>query len=206
MIRKRGAPDLNPPALCTVDGCANKHLAKGMCSKHYNRHYRYGDVSTLMQAPKGAHLAWLTAHVDYAGDECLPWPFSAKSQQGYGASTFNGKQMNASRIMCILAHGEPADQKMDAAHSCGKGHEGCVNPRHLRWATTAENMADKKKHGTQPAGATAPGAKFSSTQIAEIRASKKSRREIAKQYGISAGYVWEIQTGKKRKYDGGAVI
>ena len=28
---------------CTVEGCAKSVLAKGLCSKHYNRVWRHGD-------------------------------------------------------------------------------------------------------------------------------------------------------------------
>ena len=29
--------------ICSVDGCERKQLAKGFCSKHYNRYLRHGD-------------------------------------------------------------------------------------------------------------------------------------------------------------------
>ena len=29
--------------ICIVDGCENKQLARGFCSKHYNRYLRHGD-------------------------------------------------------------------------------------------------------------------------------------------------------------------
>jgi hypothetical protein len=54
----------------------------------------------------------------------------------------------AHRVMCEIAHGPKPAPGFVAAHTCGKGREGCVNPRHLRWASQKENMADKLLHGT----------------------------------------------------------
>src|SRR5690348_10783319 len=36
MARKGNAP-------CSIDGCADKELARGWCTRHYNRWKRYGD-------------------------------------------------------------------------------------------------------------------------------------------------------------------
>lgn len=46
------------------------------------------------------------------------------------------------RHMCKLKNGDPPTPDHEAAHSCGNGKHGCINPNHLRWATDAENMAD----------------------------------------------------------------
>ena len=32
--------------LCTVEGCENKHLAKGLCNKHYARKHYYDNIET----------------------------------------------------------------------------------------------------------------------------------------------------------------
>ena len=98
----------------------------------------------------------------------------------------------------ILAHGEPPTPSYEAAHTCGKGHLGCTNPRHLRWATRSENHMDKNLHGTMPKGETHPWARLSDDVIAKIRASKTGMTATAKEFGVSRGYVWEIQTGRKR--------
>lgn len=34
---------------CTIDGCDNKYVAHGWCSKHYRRWYIHGDPHTLLQ-------------------------------------------------------------------------------------------------------------------------------------------------------------
>lgn len=37
---------------CTVDGCTNPVLAKGFCSKHYNRNHKYGSPHTVKFLPR----------------------------------------------------------------------------------------------------------------------------------------------------------
>jgi hypothetical protein len=77
----------------------------------------------------------------------LIWPF-ARYNNGYGNVTFYdalGKHSTgAHRIMCKLVHGEPPTPKHEAAHSCGNGTGGCINPHHLRSDTRGGNNADKK--------------------------------------------------------------
>ena len=91
---------------------------------------------------------WLLAHVNNANDSCLTWPFT-KSTRGYASIYVNGCGAYGHRVMCELAHGPAPSAKHVAAHSCGKGHKACVNPRHVRWATKKEDAADRKIHGTQ---------------------------------------------------------
>src|SRR4051812_31322489 len=42
--------------ICSVEGCENKHLARGMCGKHYRRSWRSGNVDqfplTFTRPPK----------------------------------------------------------------------------------------------------------------------------------------------------------
>lgn len=137
---------------CKIDGCKGYAFGHGYCGKHYQRLRRSGDPlggRTMVGDPlKFIH----EVAVPFTGDECLTWPY-ARTLAGYGALKLNG-QLTVSRFVCELAHGAPSSEDLVAAHSCGKGHEGCVNPKHLRWATQKENMADKIIHGTAHNGYT----------------------------------------------------
>ena len=134
--------------------------------------------------PNGTLREWIEERVDYAGDDCLHWPFSTYSN-GYGCLTFNGTQMPAHRVMCMLAHGLPDDDKMHAAHSCG--NKICCNPKHLRWATCAENHADKKRHGTHREGEAVPTSKLTEADVHQIRALKNRVpcKQIAAMFGVA---------------------
>lgn len=83
---------------------------------------------------EGKTIKWLRAHTDYSHDWCLIWPFVSKLH-GYGQFGYLGKNYYAHRFMCELAHGPAPSPLHEAAHSCGRGHEGCVNPQHLSWKT-----------------------------------------------------------------------
>jgi len=168
-----------------------------MCSLHYQRWRKSCDPAEVnRRALSGAPMAWLREHVGFTGDECLLWPFCRS--EGYGR-TSDGL---ANRIMCELAHGPAPALKPLTAHSCGRGHDGCVNPRHLRWATYAENEADKKLHGTDNTGERNGQAKLTTAQVAEIRqlVGKLVGYEIAKRFGVSQATVSEIKHNKMWKH------
>jgi len=94
----------------------------------------------------GTVKKWLEEHVDHVGSDCLEFPFS-RDTHGYGCINFGGFRA-AHRWMCNRAH---ADTKMNgpmALHTCGNGHLGCVNPKHLYWGTLLDNYLDAVNHGT----------------------------------------------------------
>lgn len=132
--------------------------------------------------------------VVYDGDDCLIWPYSLLNN-GYGV--LNKKVV--SRMACEKRHGPPPDEKYDAAHSCGKGHLGCVNPMHMSWKTRKENMADQLEHGTRNRGERQGNSKLTPDMVREIRSQLGCRTQLsmAREYGLSPGHVSNIVNGKK---------
>lgn len=184
------------PKICSVDGCDRKHYCKGFCSKHYQNWFKHGDP---LHSEKSGPLYWLESHANHDGDECLVWPF-AKLTNGYGTvQVRDGRKRIASRVMCELAHGEPNDPKMQSAHSCGNGHLGCVNPKHLRWATVKENAADKKLHGTHLYGSKAPWSKLSDDQVRYILQDGKDESAdiLADRFGVTKWAIYNIRQGRR---------
>lgn len=148
---------------------------------------------------KGACFAWLLTHVGHQGDECLIWPF-ARFHNGYGRFNHEGKPYRAHRHMCQLVHGDPPTTAHDAAHSCGKGGDGCVNPKHLSWKTRSENLMDRREHGTARRKSKLRF-KLTEAQVAEVHAVKG--KEIvavtAARLGVSEANIYHIRAGRSWK-------
>lgn len=181
-------------ALCKVEGCSGKSRSLGLCDHHYK--VSRGVIREAREKPAG--LAFLEALLEGDDRACIFWPFG-KNGAGYGIVTYEGRQQVASRVVCILAHGHPEDESLHAAHSCGNGHLGCVNPKHVRWATCAENLADREMHGTHIKGERHPLAKLCNADVVEIRAARdagETCRSIADRYKISSSMVSMIHQRK----------
>lgn len=183
--------------LCSIPNCGNPYIARGCCKLHYHRLVKYGDPLGG-GAKKGEPLSWLTAHLNYNGDECLIWPF-ARSNGKYGSVRVDGASLTASRYMCELAHGKPPSPDHEAAHSCGRGLQGCVHPKHLGWKTPALNQNDKIAHGTAPRGQNCGRSILTDDNIREIRAltGRLTQREIGKRFGVGAQAIGKIISGKR---------
>jgi hypothetical protein len=183
-------------SVCKVEGCGRgKPLSSGLCQKHYVRLKIHGTTDLPKNSRSGRKIRWMQEHASYGGDDCLIWPFT-RNDTGRGMATINGKNTSAPRAMCILAHGEPPSPNHHAAHTCGKGHEGCVNPRHLRWATPQENERDKEYHGTLRKGSEINTSRLSEADVTAIRehlAKGEKGAALARQYGVSAAAISSIR-------------
>lgn len=179
--------------ICSIECCCKPTIAKGLCAAHYRRLQRHGSPyggSTAIGAPK---LLLDEVVLPYEGDECLFWPF-ARHDSGYGQIHLDGKLVRVHRFLCEKRNGPPPTPRHVAAHSCGKGHLGCVTNRHLRWATHKENSADQVIHGTVNNGQRNGLAKLTEQDVLFIRsaASNMTQPEIAKVVGIHPSHVSEI--------------
>lgn len=134
----------------------------------------------------GAAFRWLQKHATYQGDDCLIWPF-CRDERGRGHVGYRGSIYRAPTLMCQIVHGATPGSSYQVAHSCGKGHLGCVNPRHLSWKTRSENQLDRRKHGTAVSHRTGWKGKLTLEQREQIVAlkGKKTQREIADMFGVS---------------------
>ena len=96
-------------------------------------------------AKDGAGERWIKLFSAYEGDQCIVYPF-ATAAKPRGCVTFNFRQMEAHRAMCLKVNKLPPEPAMMALHRCGNGHLGCVTPKHLYWGTASDNAKDAHRH------------------------------------------------------------
>jgi hypothetical protein len=194
----RGCPIVSshsPDSACSVIECDRKRHAGGMCKPHYARFKRHGDPLAGRVA-EGEPMAFLQSHVGHTGDECVLWPFATLAS-GYGSVHADGKTARVHRFMCELAHGSAPSPDLDSAHSCGT--RLCINPRHLRWATRSDNMADAVGHGTAPRGELHGAHKLTEDDVLEIVLrldGGETHDEISVDYAVSRNAISDIASGK----------
>ncbi|MCZ0964602.1 hypothetical protein, partial [Paracoccus benzoatiresistens] len=129
-------------SMCSVKDCEKPKHARGLCQMHNRRRQMPGTpLVKRLHSETDFRVKWIDEHARHHGNECLIWPFAAGDRKR-GVLTYGGKVMSAPKAMCLAAHGEPPTAKHESAHSCGKGHLGCVHPGHLSWKTRKENRAD----------------------------------------------------------------
>ena len=139
---------------------------------------------------------WLDAAVASETDECLVFPFSV-NWYGYGQAQIRGRTWRAHRYVLVRASGGVDPAGMQAAHSCG--NRLCCNPKHLRWATAAENASDRKRHGTEARGGRNGKSILSEASVRSIKralASGESALALAKRHEVSRSAIGDIRSGK----------
>lgn len=137
----------------------------------------------------------------FTSDECLFWPY-ARNENGYGIMGLGGRNVYVHRRACLDVNGEPPTSKHEAAHNCGNGTAGCVNPHHVRWATRRENIADTVAMGRVKRGAESNLAKLTEDQAMEaiLTNGRISGYELAKKFGVSYHAIYFARIGKSWKY------
>lgn len=156
-------------------------------------------MSKHWNAGKGKAVQWLRDHANYSLDYCLIWPFSRC--RGYGQFGYLGKNHYAHKFMCEMVKGPAPSPLHEAAHSCGRGDDACVNPMHLSWKTKSDNQRDCRRHGTQAKSHYGPQGKLTPEQVAEIRSLHgiEPQTMLALRFGVSDTTISNICTGRTRK-------
>lgn len=142
----------------------------------------------MSRAGHGEAQRFVRSVAAHTGTECLFWPFG-RDKDGYGTVRNKGQKRGAHRVVCEMVHGEAPSGEHEAAHSCGNGHLGCVNPIHLSWKTHAQNTAESS------------WTKLSADDVHRIRLLRGviSQREIAAHFGCVPSHISMIHAGHSRK-------
>ncbi|WP_109477681.1 HNH endonuclease [Paraburkholderia sp. C35] len=102
---------------------------------------------------------------------------------------------HVSRLVAEAFHGPAPTPMHEAAHNDGD----CLNNlyKNLRWATKAENEADKVMHGTSNRGERFGRVRLTEAQVIEIRKALKSGESsysIGPRFGVAASTVRSISS------------
>lgn len=127
-------------------------------------------------------------------DDCILWPFAIRRSSGYGAHSEQrkDKKMNfdVHRLIASIFYSR---QRGEVAHSCNR--KLCCNPRHVRFTSHADNMADMVKAG-RAVGGGRYRQKLGSAEIIDIRYGGQSLGVLAKKYSMEAAYIGRVRRGE----------
>jgi len=127
--------------MCSVEGCSDKALCKGLCQKHYARIRRTGSVDLSRKSPE--ERFWCAVEKT---ESCWLWR-NALHSAGYGKLGIGGrggKQVYAHRFSYEMHFGA-IEEGLIVRHKCDNPR--CVNPDHLELGTQRDNVDDMMGRG-----------------------------------------------------------
>lgn len=133
------------PKICSIPECDRTNvIARGWCTKHYDRWRRHGDPTgggpARPPVRTGNPVERFWKSVDQSG-ECWVWT-GGKYSNGYGTHPIKGSGHLAHRFAYELLRGAiPEGAQID--HICH--NRSCVNPSHLRPVTSKQNVENKNR-------------------------------------------------------------
>ena len=177
---------------CSVDGCGRNAKRRQLCTMHYNRFRKHGDVGiSEPYIARGATLEERLLKWSKPNGECMEW--TGTCSQGdlpYGNFHIykNGKTKchTAHRVAAHVWKGFDLNSKLVVCHTCD--NPKCINPDHLFIGTQKDNMQDAHRKGRMK-----PHSKLTMEQVREIRKRRglgESLKAIAKDYPVTWHHIW----------------
>ncbi len=118
---------------------------------------------------------------------------------GYRQCWINGRFRRVSGLVAEAFIG-PRPEGRQVCHNDGNKRNDSVE--NLRYGTPKENCADRRRHGTEVLGIKKALAKLNPADVKLIRKSRNivSQRQLAKDYGVSANTIKQVQLGRIWKH------
>lgn len=104
------------------------------------------------------------------------------------------RRFRVHRLVALAFIGQPPTPAHEIAHIDGNPSNNAAE--NLRWATAAENAADRERHGTVVRGEASVCAKLTADDVRAIRAATGRYADIAAPYGIDRHTVGDIKLRK----------
>jgi hypothetical protein len=124
--------------VCSVDGCGKPFLARGLCSKHYQRQRLMHGATFVHDA--GERLAMKST---IRANGCIEWTGSV-DKDGYGRTAVKARKVYVHRLAWELANG-PIPDGLLVCHRCD--NPTCINVAHLFLGTPRDNTRDAMQKG-----------------------------------------------------------
>lgn len=174
--------------------CDKASRFRGLCFPHYRQMQyagRLDEFPTIRCFSIESVMAKYTP-TGLGDDECWEW-MGCRKDTGYGQLT-SGMRRHAAHRVALQLSGVRIPKGMNVLHSCD--NPPCVNPRHLRVGTQAENSMDvaiRSRSGVR---------KLSDDDVREIRSlrGKMTISEIARRFGVGKSQVARIHKGQSRHH------
>ncbi len=128
------------------------------------------------------------------------WLWKGMTRNGYGLLYAGAKYLPAHRYAYELFVG-PIPEGAIILHSCDVPR--CVNPKHLRPGTHAENVADMRERGRLLCGMRNPGAKLTPEAVNMIRTSEHTLTYLARLFGVTPTTISDVRRGKRWRQEMG---
>lgn len=146
-----------------------------------------------------------------ADGDCLIWQGCTTGHKTHPVPAIKVGSTNVSArpvVLKLARKYKPSPQHTRVMTTCGNGM--CLNPDHLRWATTAEinqvsannRLAGDALRRSKIAATARSRAKLTLEQVREIRASTDLHRVLAAKYQVHETYISTIKLHRRwKEYD-----
>jgi hypothetical protein len=118
------------------------------------------------------------------------WEWKASTDFGNYGLFWNGKAMTRAHRMSWILHNGAIPTGSCVLHHCD--NRSCVNPSHLFLGSKTDNNLDMNRKGRN--------ARLTWEQVAEIRASTLSHKELAYKYNVDRSHISHILSNRHRVY------
>jgi hypothetical protein len=178
--------------VCVVCNAAPS-IGRKLCRPCYNRARNNGTLHQFAQlGPNDVFESRIQKT-----DTCWLWT-GTKNNYGYGIFLLPGEiPIRAHRYSYEFFTKNKIPPEKIIMHTCD--NPPCVNPAHLRVGTKAENNADTAIKHHHHYGLDHWNGRLTDADVAQIRVSDRTQKEIAAYFKISQSHVSKIKNGHHRK-------
>lgn len=170
-------------------------LARGWCSKHYQRWRNTGRPEGIPEPSRETHrnpafLQIIQRKTSFADDNDSCWVWTGTQSHGYGVVKWYGRSIRAHRAVYEYSNG-PIPGHLHVCHRCD--NPLCVRPGHLFLGTDADNHRDKASKG-RAAKKLAPEAVIAIRE--RYQPGVVSMAQLGAEFGVTANVVCAIVNRK----------